>query len=359
MKKFETIGLEVGKKCGRICLTAFIFALLAGISSCTNEATEEAVPEETKSSLPWSEETEQSIKREMTEITAPNIPENELRTVESAEVGSIMLSGGEIVSPSYLLGCSKRGLEPIGLVCFRIQGKKILVGMDAFYNLQDSYGWGNSQSPEINLSEVKSTFLIPGNNGSSFSLKQTGTKQYSNGNNTILLKTIKRGQEQNNVYLDYIASYGVTHTCTFPNLIWEAPSLYESFIIYCNKAKLLEGIKAVKQYFKNVNDSREKLLETSGAFVPHQNYILTSSAGEGRKNNIERFGIWAFKEIDREGGSPLDTKYLELEDENKKISRSFQYTVQDISVNKIYRIEYVLAKANSDGFATMAVAHLN
>ncbi len=364
MKENEKIGQVVGKNCGRICLAAFTLALLAGMPSCTNDTSEEAVNEESASYQQQNAGTGQTPSSEKhgvakkTGQTAVKIPENQLHTIESSKSGYIMLSGGEIVSPEYLSTCTTEGFEPIGIICFRIKEKKILLGIDAFYEQEAIYGWGSAKELATEFQQQQATFNSPKGNTSYPSLK-TGSTQYSYDSNNKLLKAIKRESEQKNIYLDYIANYASTHKGLPGDLSWEAPSVFEGYIIYCNKSKILGGLNGIVSYFKNTNDSRAKALEKAGGLISDKKYVLTSNTGEGNNDNDSKHGVWAFIGLDREGGTLTNSKYMKLTDGSNKSCRSYQFRAQDLITYEYYQLEYVLAKENTDGYAAMAISHLN
>ncbi len=368
MNEIALKGRKTGRNCSQVWLAAFTLAALTNLASCKNETVDESIPEPQPPAPQRINENGEKSKTTGTPIaktpqnkkaTVFSIPDQEQHSVESAEEGYIMLAGGEIVTPEYLSECTQTGLEPIGLLCYREEARKFLIGMDAFYSPERFYGWGKLKKSSERLQFVQVIFSLYQDNLKKLYLKRDGTKQYSDGNNAYICELITRGTEQSNVFLDYIASYGPTHDCARQELKWEAPTVYESYSIYLHKAELMKGIHAVTRYFKNVDDIRGRLLESSGGLISGKKYVLTSSSNEKFSGQADCNGIWAFKELDREGGTPNGNEFHDLLDANKKSTRSYQFKAQDLSTGSTYHVEYVLVKANSDGFAAMAVAALN
>lgn len=364
MKEIAMKGRKAGKTCGRIWIAAFTLAVLA---SCQNETADESV-QEAQQTAPQqiNENNRGSQTADLTAAgTAPQrqakpfvVPEQDQYSVKAAEKGFIMLSGGEIVSPAYLSECTEKGLEPIGIICYREEDKKFLIGIDAFYEPESLYGWGTPKTENERLQAVQVVFAREAWDLTKFALKRSGTKQYSDGNNASLSGMITRGTEQHNVYLDYIASYGRTHQYAVQGLNWEAPTVYESYSICTYKANVMEGINAVIRYFTNVHDSRGRLLESSGGLMYEKKYVLTSSSNEQFTGKADCTGIWAFKELNPGDSTPSGNTCYTLPDINQKEIKSYQFLIQDQSSNDKYQIEYILVKPNTDGFAAMAVAAL-
>ncbi|MCR5622565.1 MAG: hypothetical protein K6G18_12040, partial [Treponema sp.] len=288
----------------------------------------------------------------------PKIPEDEVYSLEDAKPGYILMAGGEIVNSSYLAYGGVKGMEPIGIFCFRTGSRKLVLGLDSFYTKEDRYGPGAwPKNEDLKPVSVKPS---PDSTGSNrFSCGSSTVKILSAGNQNLILDMIRRGTEEKNLFMDYIKPYGSRIGSSGMELDWQAPTLYEGFLVLCSSTRTRETIKDIIKFFDRIGDDRARILENAGDLIDGTEYILTSSSGQSTFQKTPEYGFWALRRLDQAGEQPDDSRFRELKDQSEQKTLSYKYSPLDFMTDKGIPAEVVLAKPNSDGFRGIAVTYLD
>ncbi len=286
------------------------------------------------------------------------IPKNEACSVQEAKAGYILLAGGEIVRPEYLAEHGGKGLEPIGIICFRGNERKMVVGIDAFYKQKKLYGPGSWKTEESLNSILFKTDIMAKSSGK-FYYDGINSKKESDGNLIAVLNLTKRGAENYNMHTDYIAPYRSNVRCAGRDLDWQAPTLYEAMILACSRTRNRESIQAIIKFFDRIGDDRARLLEEGETPVKDEEYVLTSSSGKSAPKTPYAAGFWALRLNETPRTQADYDRFQEVMDCIGEKTTSLKCKPFDLETEAGIPVEIVLAKPDSDGFKAVAVAYLN